>query len=183
MVKIQSLTTLPYNYIPCALCLVTQSRLILWNPTYCSPLGFSVHVLFQARILEWVAISYSRGSFWSRYQTWISCIGRWIFATKPPGKPNLWEYTLKQSPRRIIQQSQQNSISRSEFTNKLTFEKRFVHINIHWTINFRTWWCSFFYVHWGIWSFIPMCMHYFRVKKSMFAMSVFMLISCLRKIV
>ena len=37
--------------------LVTQSRLILCDPTDCSPSGASVHALSQARILEWVAIS------------------------------------------------------------------------------------------------------------------------------
>ena len=46
-----------------------------------SPSGSSVHGIFQARILEWVAISYSRGS--SQPRDWthiscISCIGRWI---------------------------------------------------------------------------------------------------------
>ena len=35
--------------------------------------GFSVYGVFQARILEWVAVSFSRGSFWSRDQTWFSC--------------------------------------------------------------------------------------------------------------
>ena len=47
----------------------------------CSPLGSSVHEISQARILEWVAISFSRGSSWSRDWTCISCvscIGRWI---------------------------------------------------------------------------------------------------------
>ena len=47
----------------------------------CSPPGSSVHGISQARILEWVAISYSRGSSWPRDQThisYISCIGRWI---------------------------------------------------------------------------------------------------------
>ena len=39
-----------------------------------SPLGFSVHGILQARILEWVAVSFSRGSFWSRDQTQVSCI-------------------------------------------------------------------------------------------------------------
>ena len=34
----------------------------LCNPVDCSPLGFSVHGILQARILEWVAISSSRGS-------------------------------------------------------------------------------------------------------------------------
>ena len=43
--------------------------------------GSSVHGIFQARILEWVAISYSKGSFWCRdwtHVSYISCSGRWI---------------------------------------------------------------------------------------------------------
>ena len=47
----------------------------------CSPPGFSVHGIFQARILEWVAISFSRGPSQPRDGTrvsCISCIGRWI---------------------------------------------------------------------------------------------------------
>jgi len=40
----------------------------------CSPPGSSVHGIFQARVLEWVAISFSRGSFQPRDQTLISCI-------------------------------------------------------------------------------------------------------------
>ena len=50
----------------------------LFDPMDCSPLGSSVHGISQARILEWVAISYSRGSSWPRDQTHISCIGRRI---------------------------------------------------------------------------------------------------------
>ena len=38
------------------LCLVTQSCLTLCDPMDCSPPGSSVHVILQARILEWVAI-------------------------------------------------------------------------------------------------------------------------------
>ena len=44
--------------------LVTQSCLTLCNPTDCSLPGSSVHGISQARILEWVAISSSRGSSW-----------------------------------------------------------------------------------------------------------------------
>ena len=44
----------------------------------CSPPGSSVHGIPQARILEWVAIASSRGSFWPRDQTCVSCTGRWI---------------------------------------------------------------------------------------------------------
>ena len=43
-------------------CLVTQSYPTLWDPLDCSPPGSSVHWISQARILEWVAISFSRGS-------------------------------------------------------------------------------------------------------------------------
>ena len=45
----------------------------------CSLPGSSVHGILQARILEWVAISFSRGSSWPRNRTWVSCIaGRWF---------------------------------------------------------------------------------------------------------
>jgi len=40
---------------------VAQSCLTLFNPLNCSPPGFSVHGILQARILEWVAISFSKG--------------------------------------------------------------------------------------------------------------------------
>ena len=43
-----------------------------------SPPGSSVYGISQARILEWVAIPFSRGSPWPRDQTRISCIGRQI---------------------------------------------------------------------------------------------------------
>ena len=42
--------------------LVTQSCPTLADPIDCSPPGSCVHEIFQARILEWVAISFSRGS-------------------------------------------------------------------------------------------------------------------------
>ena len=42
--------------------LVTESRLTLVTPMDCSPPGSSVHGILQAKILKWVAISFSRGS-------------------------------------------------------------------------------------------------------------------------
>ena len=65
--------------------LLTQSCLTLWDPMDCSLPASSVHGILQARILEWVAMSFSRGSSWLRDQTWVSCIaGRFftIWATK-----------------------------------------------------------------------------------------------------
>ena len=43
-----------------------------------SPPGSSVDGILQARILEWVAFSFSRGSSRPRDRTWASCVGRWI---------------------------------------------------------------------------------------------------------
>ena len=44
------------------------------SPVKCSLSGFSVHGISQGKILEWVTISFSRGSSWSRDRTWVSCI-------------------------------------------------------------------------------------------------------------
>ena len=61
-----------------------QSCPTLCDPVDCSSPGYSVHGILQASILEWFAISSSRGSFWSRGYSWprgrthISCIGRQI---------------------------------------------------------------------------------------------------------
>ena len=56
----------------------TQLCLTLCDPMDCSAPGHSAHGIFQGRILEWVAMSYSRGLSQPRDQTWVSCIGRWI---------------------------------------------------------------------------------------------------------
>ena len=56
--------------------LVTEWCQILLTP---SLPGSSVHGILQARILEWVAISFSRGSSQSRNQTQVSCIAGGLF--------------------------------------------------------------------------------------------------------
>ena len=53
-----------------------QSRVTLCNTMDCVSPGFSVHGIFQARILEWIAISYSREPSQPRIQTHISCISQ-----------------------------------------------------------------------------------------------------------
>ena len=55
--------------IVCILC--AQSCPSLCDLMDCSPPGSSVHGIFQVRILEWVAISYSKGSSWSRNWTHV----------------------------------------------------------------------------------------------------------------
>ena len=59
--------------VECYCCLVALSCLTLCNPMDCSPPGSSVHRNFQARILELVAISFSRESSQSRDRTSIPC--------------------------------------------------------------------------------------------------------------
>ena len=57
------------------------------DPVDCSPPGSSAHGIFQARILESGAISYSRASSWSRnwtHTSCVSCIGRQVLYTEPP---------------------------------------------------------------------------------------------------
>ena len=74
---------------------VAQSCLTLCDPMDCNLLGFSVHGSLQARILEWVAISFSRGSSWPRDQTRVSRIGGRCF--------NLWA-TFPTAPKILSRQ-------------------------------------------------------------------------------
>ena len=53
---------------------VIQSCLTLRDPMDCSLPGSSVHGIFQARVLEWVAISFSKGSSLPRDQSQVPCI-------------------------------------------------------------------------------------------------------------
>ena len=59
--------------------IVVQSFQTLCNPMNCRLSGSFVHGIFQARILEWVAISFSSACFQPENQTWISCIASRFF--------------------------------------------------------------------------------------------------------
>ena len=67
--------------------LVTRLCLALCDLVDCNLPGFSVHGISQVGILEWVAISFSRGSSPPTGQTHISCIAGGFFTTEPSGKP------------------------------------------------------------------------------------------------
>ena len=75
--------------LPCVLAQLLQLCLTLCNTMYNSLPGSSVHGIFLARTLEWVAMLFSRGSSQPRDQTPISCFSciadRFLIA-KPPGK-------------------------------------------------------------------------------------------------
>ena len=73
------------------LCTQSLSHVRLWDPMDCSPPGSSVHGILQAIILQWVAMSFSRGSSRHKDQTRVSysfCIGRQVYLLLgPSGKP------------------------------------------------------------------------------------------------
>ena len=54
-------------------------------PTLCNPMGYTVHGILQARILEWVAIPFSRGSSQPRFLTFQA----YSLPVEPQGKPNM----------------------------------------------------------------------------------------------
>ena len=64
----------------------SESEVAQLCPTLCDPMdyslsGSSVHGIFQARVLGWIAISFSRGSFQPRNRTRVSCIAGEFFTT------------------------------------------------------------------------------------------------------
>ena len=75
-----------------------QSCPVLCAPMDCSPKGSSVHGILQARILEWVAMSSSRGSSQPRDQIHIycgSCVAGGFFTTEPRREALRGKYSFK----------------------------------------------------------------------------------------
>ena len=78
--------------LSCCCCLVTKLCPALLQ-THELPPGSSVHGISQTRILEMVAISFSRGSSWPRDWTCVSYLEGEFFTTEPPGKPTVLRYS------------------------------------------------------------------------------------------
>ena len=73
-----------------AVVVLSLSRVWLFcDPIDFSPPGSSVHGISQTRILEWVAICFSKGSSQPRNRICASCIAGGFFTAEPPGKPLL----------------------------------------------------------------------------------------------
>ena len=75
--------------------LVTQSCLILCDPMDCSPTWILSPRNSQVRILEWVAIPFSRVSSWSRDWTQVSCIVGWFFTIWATMKTRVTCYAIE----------------------------------------------------------------------------------------
>ena len=93
--EMQIKTKVRYYYKSIVCC--AQSCPTLWDPVDCSPPSSFDHGIFQASMLEWVAISSSRESSWPRDWTQVSCIGGWILYQWAAWKPthllqwqNIW---------------------------------------------------------------------------------------------
>ena len=71
----------------CCGCLVTKLCLSLCDPVDYSLQGSFVHGILQARILEWVTVSFSRGSSRPRYRTQVCSLASRFFTPEPRGKP------------------------------------------------------------------------------------------------
>ena len=96
---IGSLVILIFNFILISTevcvctCSVAQSYLTLCDPIKCGPTASSIHGISQARILERVVISSSRGSSWPMDWTFISCISllvSWILYHCATWEAQMW---------------------------------------------------------------------------------------------
>ena len=121
MVWIVSLPAPSPNHMlkSCVLCAQLLSRVWLFcDPRDCSPPDSSVHGIPQARILEWVAIPFSRVSSWPRDRTHVSCVsctGRQVlYHYQHPGSPD--EVLTPQGGRKYLEIG---PLSRLLRTNKL----------------------------------------------------------------
>ena len=85
--------------------LVTESCPTLYGSMDHSPPGSSVYGILQARILEWVAVSLSRGPSWLGDRTWVSCIvGRFftVWASKEANYPQNTTRKTVQLPNHLL---------------------------------------------------------------------------------
>ena len=106
----------------------------LCDATNCSPPGSSVHGILQARMLEWVAMPFSRGSSRPRdwiHVYWISCIGRQILYHW-----GTWEaWTNQLFTCKWVKQNNQtvsDHLVRASFTKGQTrFQTDFLRLNFH----------------------------------------------------
>ena len=96
-------------------------KVILSCPTLCDPIDYTVHGILQARILDWVAFPFSRGSSQPRGQTQVSRIaGGWIlYQLSHKGSPRILEwvaYTFSSGSSKPRNQTEVSCIAGGFFT-------------------------------------------------------------------
>ena len=113
------------HIVRCAYALVAWLCPTLCNPKDYSPLDSSLHGILQARILEWVAISFSKGSSQPRDQTCISCSAE-FFTTDPPGKPYAKDTNIQSKKWRLAHLDFQKSFCPHVDTLSIAFRTLYV---------------------------------------------------------
>ena len=93
---------------------VAQLCLTLWDPMDCSPPGSSLHRILQARILEWVAIPFSRGSSPPRDQNLFSRIAGGFFT--------IW--ATREANNYLVQLNKLKNFKPENYTSKYLFKCR-----------------------------------------------------------
>ena len=76
-----------HTHVCVCVCVISLVMSDSCDPMDCSPPGSSVHGILQARILEWVAISFSRGSSHAGIKSGSPAFTGGFFTAEPPGKP------------------------------------------------------------------------------------------------
>ena len=95
-------------------CMHVQLYLPLCDPMDCNPPGSSVHGIFQAKILEWIVISYSRGSSQPTDRTHVSCLS--CTARQILYHSATWEAPIYIYYHQIVTGSSQSCMSTSNFS-------------------------------------------------------------------
>ena len=104
------------------------------DPMDCVLPGSSVHGILQARILEWLAISFSRGSSWARDGTWVSCTAGRLFTdwAMMEAQFNIW-------PLLFLLQDWSYGSDQHTWEEKKMEKKLFLESISHWFKIFNKW--------------------------------------------
>ena len=116
----EGLGTVIYSCDSCGL--VTQLCLTVCDSVNCGPPGSSVPGILQARILEWAAISFLRGTSRPRGQTWVSCIAGGYFADAATLKEALGSVSappLREQRSSLVER--ESSLSPTDFRRATSF--------------------------------------------------------------
>ena len=117
-------------------CLVTVMSNSFETPMDYSPPGCSVHGISQARILKWVATSFSRGSSQLRGWTLVSCFAGGFFTSEPLGK-SLWNSCFTKNWFSETRVSKKGNLKRSLANQQIPTSKRWAWAQGVWGLRLR----------------------------------------------
>ena len=144
------------------------------NPIDGSLPGFSIHGILQARILEWVAISFSRGSSQARNQTQVSCIsGRFFSSWTSREAPLIGYYVVVDWTELNWDCIVSHCRERPWFNEPVSHHENLAYVSILWWTSVCIYSCMF--SCWRIFLVWKLSHEEYRFKKKDFAAEVFAL--------